>query len=243
MFEKPMPRLIAHRGGAVRLPENSLAAFYAVGEAGYWAMETDIRRTRDGEFVCLHNATVDDMYDGSGAVEEKTLEELLGLRIKDCHCPPDLPDGLRRMPTFEEYLKICRDFHVIPFIESKCEAVEELLRTAFSYFSEEEIIFSSVSFGHLKQARKFSSQVFLHHIFSNEACAQELAGMGRAGVSFNYPDPLAAPADLVRRIHGRGLRICLRAGDTPEAVELMTEMGLDYIPTNRIAPSDLRARV
>ena len=40
--------------------------------------------------------------------------------------------------------------------------------------------------------------------------------------------------EAVRRAKEAGLRVCLRAGDTEEAVRRMLELGLDYIPTNRM---------
>jgi glycerophosphoryl diester phosphodiesterase len=55
---KPPGRLIviAHRGGAALAPENSVAALKAAQAAGADAIETDIRQTRDGALVCIHDA-------------------------------------------------------------------------------------------------------------------------------------------------------------------------------------------
>ena len=64
----------------------------------------------------------------------------------------------------------------------------------------------------------------------------ELAAMGNAGLSYNYKDLSAVPDGLVAGVHAKGVKMCLRAGDTPEAVERMTALGLDYIPTNVTVP-------
>jgi glycerophosphoryl diester phosphodiesterase len=50
------PLVIAHRGGAALAPENTLAALRAAEAAGADAIETDIRQTRDGVLVCVHDA-------------------------------------------------------------------------------------------------------------------------------------------------------------------------------------------
>ena len=61
-------RLIAHRGYAIHAPQNSAEAFEAAGRLGFWAIETDVRRTLDGVLVCCHDATVDSMFCGSGEI-------------------------------------------------------------------------------------------------------------------------------------------------------------------------------
>jgi glycerophosphoryl diester phosphodiesterase len=50
------PLIIAHRGGALLAAENSAEAFRLAAQAGADAVETDLRRTADGELVCLHDA-------------------------------------------------------------------------------------------------------------------------------------------------------------------------------------------
>lgn len=236
MFTSAMPRLIAHRGCTLHAPQNSLPAFTAAGQAGYWAIETDVHQTADGVLVCNHNESIDAMYDGTGNIAAMPFCELRQRRIRSELCPEPLSDGLRRMPTFAEYLEICRNYHVIPFIESKCDAIPQLLSQAFAYFPEDKIVLSSLTFSHLEQARQCSPRVFLHHIFSDRAHIARLCEMRPAGVSLNEPDLATVPADLADTLHEKGLRLCLRAADTPEALQKMMVLGLDYIPTNRLLP-------
>lgn len=73
---KPKPYLMAHRGNRVACPENTLAAFRQAVADGADIVETDLHVTRDGEFVCLHDATLERTTTGRGAVAEKTLAEL-----------------------------------------------------------------------------------------------------------------------------------------------------------------------
>src|SRR5205085_4445303 len=63
------PLLIAHRGGSALAPENTLAAFRRA--LAWWRtdlLEIDVRPTRDGDAVVIHDATVDRTTDGSGPV-------------------------------------------------------------------------------------------------------------------------------------------------------------------------------
>lgn len=68
--------VIAHRGGAGRAPENTLAAFEQSAALGAAAIELDVRLSRDGEVVVIHDATVDRTTDGTGAVSSRTAAEL-----------------------------------------------------------------------------------------------------------------------------------------------------------------------
>jgi glycerophosphoryl diester phosphodiesterase len=74
------PLLIAHRGGAGLAPENTLAAFHHGADTwGADMIELDVRATRDGYCVVIHDETVDRTTDGSGPVAALTLAELKGL--------------------------------------------------------------------------------------------------------------------------------------------------------------------
>lgn len=60
--------VIAHRGASAHAPENSEAAFRLAARLGATSFETDLRCTRDGEFVLLHDARVNRTTDGRGRV-------------------------------------------------------------------------------------------------------------------------------------------------------------------------------
>lgn len=225
-------RLCAHRGYTPAAPQNSLPAFEEAGKRNYWAIETDVHMTADGKLVCIHNATVDSTYRGSGAVKDMTLAELTALERVEA-------DGLR-MPLFSEYLQVCRDSGAVPFIETKTADIASVLEAAAEFFKPEQIIISSANFSHLEMVRQLTDKVFIHHIFSDEEHLMELARMGRSGLSYNYPDLDKVPEGLIEHTHEQGVCVCLRAGDSLQAVQRMMEMGLDYIPTNRMAPEDIR---
>ncbi len=224
------PKMIAHRGLARNCPSNSIAAFRAAGEKGFWAIETDIRKTRDGQLVCIHDPCVDTAFAGSGRVCDMTLAELRKLAFLDF---PEEGDRFpEMMPTLTEYLEICRQYGCHPFIETKTEDVRKVLSAAFQYFRQEDVILSSTCFQHLEIGKAYSSAVFLHHIFSDEQAMEILSRRGYCGVSYNYPNYDDAPGTLLKRTHDMGVCFCLRAADTPAAVRAMITLGADYCPTN-----------
>ena len=73
---KQKPYIMAHRGSSVALGENTLDAFRQAVADGADIVETDLRISADGAFVCIHDPSVDRTTDGKGVVESMTLAEL-----------------------------------------------------------------------------------------------------------------------------------------------------------------------
>ncbi|HNZ40206.1 MAG TPA: glycerophosphodiester phosphodiesterase family protein [Candidatus Latescibacteria bacterium] len=70
---------IAHRGFSGQYPENTIIAFRAALELGCTWLECDVRRTRDGCFVVIHDQTVDRTTNGTGRVDSLTWNEIMRL--------------------------------------------------------------------------------------------------------------------------------------------------------------------
>jgi glycerophosphoryl diester phosphodiesterase len=84
----PRPIVWAHRGGAGEAPESTLAGMLAlIAEDPAAAIEMDVRRSRDGHLVIIHDATVDRTTNGTGAVASLTLAELQALDAAHCATP------------------------------------------------------------------------------------------------------------------------------------------------------------
>ncbi len=70
--------VIAHRGAHQGIPENTLAAYRKAIELGCDFVEIDVRTTKDGALVSVHNATMEAYTGGAElAVRDLTLAELV----------------------------------------------------------------------------------------------------------------------------------------------------------------------
>lgn len=83
------PQVVAHRGASSTVAEHTLAAYVSAIEAGVDGLECDVRLTRDGHLVCVHDRTVNRTSDGTGAVSELDLDRLKALDFTSWHT--DLP--------------------------------------------------------------------------------------------------------------------------------------------------------
>ena len=71
-------RVFAHRGGKAEFDENTLNAFNGAYKAGCRSFETDIRMTKDGVFVLMHDS---DLPNGKGNVETSKAKDLKGMKV------------------------------------------------------------------------------------------------------------------------------------------------------------------
>lgn len=90
--------LVAHRGGPVYQPENTIAAFEQAIADGVDVLEFDVQITSDGYLIVFHDDTVDRTTNGTGNVKEMTLEEIRGL---------DAGEG-QKVPLFEEVIDLAK---------------------------------------------------------------------------------------------------------------------------------------
>ena len=95
------PIVVAHRGASACAPENTLRSFELALTQGADALETDLRFTRDGHIVLVHDETVERTTNGHGCVCDHTLEELRQLYTKDP--AGKLSDA--RIPTLVELIE------------------------------------------------------------------------------------------------------------------------------------------
>ena len=101
--------VIAHRGNRVAAPENTLEALRQAVAMNVDAIEFDVRMTRDGVPVLMHDATVDRTTDGRGLLNTLTLAEVQGL-----NAGARTPVPLRQtVPTLES---VFEQFPATPFV-------------------------------------------------------------------------------------------------------------------------------
>ena len=117
--------VVAHRGAHIGIPENTLAAYEAAIAMGVDFVEVDLRTTRDGHIVSIHNKDIDSYVTNGeqGLVSEMTLEQLKQLDIGS-RISPEWSN--ERIPTFEEILGLCKG-RVGVYLDLKDASVDKLV--------------------------------------------------------------------------------------------------------------------
>ncbi len=133
---------IAHRGASSSTPENTYASYEKAMEEGAVAIETDLRVTREGRVVIMHDRTVDRTTNGSGRVRKMTLPQLSEL---DAGSWFDSRFAKERIPTLEGVFE-CLDARIGLVLDTKERDVgieAEIVRMARAHRMLERVTVSS----------------------------------------------------------------------------------------------------
>lgn len=220
---------VAHRGGIVQgYPENTLAAFRHAIESGAAAIEIDLRGTKDGAIVVMHDEQVDRTTDGRGAVADRSLAELRKL---------DAGRG-ERIPTYEEVLQLVAGTGVVLVLDIKEGGV--LDRQKVIRLTEEHNAVLNVIVGvrNLDDLRTFRA---LNPNLRTLGFIEEIEDIGpyvQAGIDIIrlWPEWIHATPGLVNTVHQLGKPVWTTAGDAPrDELESLIKLGVNGIVSDQPA--------
>lgn len=106
----------AHRGGALEMPENTMAAFRRAADLGYHYLELDVRATSDGRVVVFHDAELDRVTDSRGLLAERNWDELKSVRVAGREPVPLLEEVLEAFPALKINIDAKEDAVVKPLV-------------------------------------------------------------------------------------------------------------------------------
>lgn len=109
---------IAHRGYSTVAPENTLAAFKLAKTNGFEYAECDVSFTSDGVAVLLHDETIDRTSNGTGNIGNMTYAQVSQYDFGSWKSSAYAGE---KIPTFEEFVKLCKRVGLKMYIELKAE--------------------------------------------------------------------------------------------------------------------------
>ena len=113
--------VVAHRSAHLVHPENSLAAIRDAIEIGADIIELDVRKTKDGVYVLLHDEKIDRTTGVKGEVSNYTYEELNKIPLLQNGQPTN-----ERIPTFESALRAAKG-RIMVDIDFKLDSTEDAI--------------------------------------------------------------------------------------------------------------------
>src|SRR3954447_25407347 len=88
------PQVVAHRGSSAVEAEHTLAAYRRAIDDGGDGLECDVRLTRAGVVVCVHDRRIDRTSSGHGVVSTLELADLAELDFGSWHGAAEAPDPM-----------------------------------------------------------------------------------------------------------------------------------------------------
>lgn len=165
-FDAPKGIIVAgHRGNPALHPENTFISFASAIECGVDMIETDIRVSKDGALVLMHDEDVKRTTDGCGRVCDMSLKQLKAL---------DAGAG-QQIPTLKEFLTLCKphgellyDLEIKVYKKEHGEeavkyAVDKTAEAADEFGISGRVILNSFDAYVLEYARKKYGRKFLLH--------------------------------------------------------------------------------
>ena len=229
--DAPNVGYIAHRGYSAIAPENTIPAYEEAGEAGFWGAETDIAETLDGEFVLMHDATVDRTTNGTGNVADMTLEQIKALTIDAGSNIAKYPD--LKVPTLREYLTCCKRYNMVPIIECKTiNNIEGFYNILQELNMVKQVIVISFQNGTLQALREFSKDIRIQTLSP---------GAVEAGIAlckqYNFDvdlNEVNVTEDVVKQYHNNGIKVNVWTVNNDTRRLELESFGVDYITTDNL---------
>ncbi|MBU9713784.1 glycerophosphodiester phosphodiesterase [Evansella tamaricis] len=253
-FEKDRPLVIAHQGGEHLAPSNTIEAFQQAVDMGVDALEFDIHMTSDGHLVAIHDNTVDRTTDGTGRVNDLTLEEIKSLDaghyFQNLHGEYNyrgmgvtIPTVIELFETFPEErwvieIKATNDpeFH-LPISEKLWSLIQQyglednVLIASFD--QEINATFSEISDGRVAMSggrSEITKFVIFHKLFLNSLYRPKVDAVQIPTEEsiFNLKD-----RKLLRGAHRRGMDVHYWTINDKETMKELIDLGADGIITDR----------
>jgi glycerophosphoryl diester phosphodiesterase len=225
--------VIGHRGASGLAPENTLAAFRLAGELGAGFIEADLRATRDGAIVALHDPSVDRTTSGHGALARFALDELRELDAGSWFAPQFAGE---RIPTLGEILDWSSRARLGLFLEIKAEPAGTFLETLLAGLDraarrESAVVISSDP-ETLRGLRRLEPRATTGLLF-DAALPDAVGAAAKAGATTLLPRHDLVDAEVVERAHRAGLAVAAWTANAAAEMRRLAALGVDGVMTDR----------
>ena len=237
------PVLVGHRGSGYGL-ENSAESFRKGIELGYPYLETDVKFTKDSVLVCSHDDTTERLG-GSKALAESTLAELKSELLRQTRNGVEYTGHIC---TAEEYLTICKEGGVGAVVELKytdginkndTSRIPELIDLIDRLGMRERCIILTSQKNCLEYIRTNYPDIELQFLTGQywpnhfDWCVQWKLDVDIQAGHFDK--------ETVDKFHEKGLKVNMWTTNTLEGYKEYTDMGCDFITTDRLNAAELPA--
>ena len=218
------PIAFAHRGATPGL-ENTLAAVRRVVGLGYRYVETDVRVTRDGVAVLLHDATLDRVSDRGGAVADLPWAEVARARIGG-EPVARLEDLLGSFPELRVNLDVKTPAAVGPLVAAVRRA-GALDRVCVGSFSD-----ASVAAVRARLGERLCTSLGPRGVLALRVGSLHRPVAGCAQVPVRFGPVPVLDRRFVVAAHRRGLAVHAWTVNAPAEMHRLLDLGVDGIMTD-----------
>ncbi len=234
----PYPRIIAHRGGGLLAPENTLAAIGLARNMGFTGVEFDVKLSADGVPVLMHDDTLERTTNGHGAVELMSYQEIAKL---DAGSWFGNEFAGAPVPSFAAASALCRQAGIWANIEIKPspgleretgEAVARMTKLVWSGARPVPLLssFSALAL----EAAAVESPDFPRALLVDEIPPNWMAQLDRLQCVALHVSHCHLDRDAVKAVHDAGCGVlAYTVNDSETALDLL-DWGVDALVTDQL---------
>ena len=233
------PLIIGHRGASAVAPENTMAAFREAIAVGSDGVEFDVRLTRDGVPVIIHDNTLRRTTGLPHRVAEMTWQELESLDVG--------------VPSLEELFTLFEANDLLLFLEMKVDSAAEhwplaeaCCKLIDDYSFKTRVFVECFDLKALGIVKNIDSEIKTAALFqptlsrpslSDQQMLDQAKAVGASALALHYR---LARESLIKKATEEELRVALWTVDDPSWIARATSLGIEALITNN--PAAMLAR-
>ena len=228
--EESGPKYVAHRGYSQYYVDNTEASFRAAAQKPFYGIETDIRKTKDGYFVCNHDAEVKYAGGSKKTISSTKRDALLSKPLVNTKTEEDA-----YLCTFETYLQVCKAGNKVAVIELKDSLYSQddlysILEIIDNEYTRKKVTFISFSYQPLSLLRTLAPTIPLQYLSQTEN-DEKFDRCIRENVSIDVKQTILTE-ELIERFHAAGLTVNVWTVNEEAELQMVLDLGVDYVTTN-----------
>ncbi|MEK9197583.1 glycerophosphodiester phosphodiesterase family protein [Ureibacillus sp. FSL E2-3493] len=193
--------IIAHRGANDVAPEHSETAYKVAIERQADYIEIDLRMTKDGHLIALHDHSVDRTTNGTGDVSEKTLEEIKKLSLKNGEKILTLEEIFSNFGNSTNYYIETRLVNYKPKME------EPLIHLINQYGLQQQVMIGSFSEKSLLKIRELNRNIpLVYTVLNDNVTYLDVSRIKQYAMAI-APNANQINKEFVERMHSEGLKV------------------------------------
>jgi glycerophosphoryl diester phosphodiesterase len=244
------PMIIGHRGASAVAPENTMAAFQEAIAAGADGIEFDVRLTRDGVPVVIHDSTLRRTGNLPGRVADLTWSEVKDVEVGSWFIHKQ---KLQRssfapetVPSLEQLLTLFESNNRLLYLEMKCDSIsaqkplaEACIRLINQRGLKQRVIIECFELPALKIVREidpairtaalFEPKLSQPSVLSTQSIINRALEVGASELALHHR---LARKSLVQKAKLAGLRVVVWTVDDPVWIFRAKSIGVDALITN-----------
>lgn len=224
-------QFVAHMGSIYEAPSNSIPSYKIAGESGkFMGIECDVRETKDGQFVLIHDEDISARTNKSGSVGSLTLAQIQAATMNK-GTNISKYKGLT-IPTLKEYLYVCKVYGMKPVLHIKSvsssgfKKIVNMLKEVG--LKDQAIITGGLTY--MKKFKAIDSKLHLYWLcYMTDSNIDTAASLG---LHMNVDYSKYVTQTRIEKAHAKGLIVGAYTVNNMDTAKKLFNKGIDFITTD-----------